>query len=150
MAGSQTHRDDRQGQRSRDESRTSDDGAGAGKSARACSLPGKGDAAVPRRRATMPQLDPPSARAATSQADRQPIAVESTHRPGELEDYVQHIVDNAPPLTEAQRNRVATLLHSNTAGGQAQEKSRRRRRQFKLHQDPASAVQGARTEEQHQ
>lgn len=32
-----------------------------------------------------------------------------------LEDYIREVVDSAPPLTEAQRARIAALLHGGDA-----------------------------------
>ncbi len=128
---------------------TSDDAAGAGKSARAYFLTGKDIAAVGTRHQSTTPLDPLSARAVTDEPDQQPIAIESTDESGDLEDCVRRIVGNAPPLTEAQRGRLATLLRLHAAADQARQESRRYRGHVKLRQHPAAAVEAARTEEQH-
>jgi hypothetical protein len=78
MAHSQTCRDDRPRHHRWGESRTSDDAAGAGKSARAYFLTGNDDAAVGTRHQSTRPLDPLSASAVTDKPDPQPIAIEST------------------------------------------------------------------------
>ena len=79
MARSQTCRDDQRRNHSRAESRTSDDAADAGKSARAYRLTGQDVAAIAaRHQSTGPRLDPLSARAVAGEPDQQPIAIDST------------------------------------------------------------------------
>ena len=109
MARSQTCREDRRRRVSGADPRASD-AAGAGKSTRAYFPTGKDVAAVGTRHKSTRPLDPTSARAVSDELDGQPIAIESADGPGDLEGYVRHIVDNAPPLTESQRGRLATLL----------------------------------------
>jgi hypothetical protein len=76
---SRTYRDERQPDHSRAESRTSDDAADAGKSARAYCLTDQDVAAIAaRHQSTRPRLDPLSARAITDEPDEQPIAINST------------------------------------------------------------------------
>jgi hypothetical protein len=147
MAHSQTCRDDRPRHHRWAVSRTSDDGAGAGKSGRAYFLAGNDVAAVGARHQSTRLLDPVSASAATGEPDQQPIAVQSPDGSGDLEDRVRCIVNNAPPLTEARRGRRATLICLHAADPALQE-SRRYRGHFKLRQ-PAAAVEAARMERHH-
>ncbi|KHL19580.1 UNVERIFIED_CONTAM: hypothetical protein LK11_00775 [Mumia flava] len=41
------------------------------------------------------------------------------HAAAKLEDYIRRTVDAAPPLTEAQRDRLAALLRPTASGGDA-------------------------------
>lgn len=57
----------------------------------------------------------PRARVASLSRDRSPddpvlIAARRDLRAARLEDYVARVVAEAPPLTEAQRDRIAALL----------------------------------------
>ena len=149
MAHSQTCRTEQRRHHRWAESRTSDDAACAGRSARAYFLTGKDIAAVGTRNQSTTPLDPLSARAVTCETDPQPIAFESTDESGDLEDFVRRIAGNAPSLTEAQRGRLATLLRLHATADQARQDSRCYRGHVKLRQHPAVAVEAARTEEQH-
>jgi hypothetical protein len=145
--GSQICHDDQQRDHRRAGSRTSDDAAGTAKCARAYVLTDKGVAAVGTSHQTTRPLDTPSA--STSQPDQQPITIENTDEHGYLEHRGRRIVDNAPPLTEAQRGRRATLRRLHAAATQAQQESQCHGRHVTVHQHPSAAADAARTEGRH-
>jgi hypothetical protein len=145
MAHSQTCRTDQRRHHRWAESRTSDDAASARKCARAYFLTGKD---VGTRHQSARPLDPVSARAVTVEPDPRPIAIESADESGDLEDCVRRIVDKAPPLTEARWGRLATLLRLHAADRVARD-SRCDGWHFELRRQPTTAIQAARTEEQH-